>query len=314
MKRYRELCLLFPAYLGQHTTDTPIEPFRLDKLAMMLVIRKHAPVMKTYFDNKVVVVTGGSEGIGRAIVEKLLNINCKVATCGRNSDKLYQLQVANPNKPLHTKVADVSNETDCRQFIASTIDAFGGIDVLINNAGITMKALFADTDLQGIRQMMDVNFWGSVYCTKYALNEIIKSKGDIVGISAIAGNRGLPGRSGFSASKWAMQGWLEALRTELLETGVNVMWVSPWFTHSYVGSVTQGKIAPAPEKLSPIHEAGMLTVEECAEKILSAVASHKRSTVLTVRGKLTVFFSKLFPAMADRMVRKFFFKNGELIR
>ena len=270
--------------------------------------------MRTYFDNKVVVVTGGSEGIGRAIVEQLLTYNCKVATCGRNADKLYQLQVANPNKPLHTKVADVSNETDCRQFIASTIDAFGAIDVLINNAGISQKALFADSDLQGIRQMMDVNFWGTVYCTKYALDSILQQKGDIVGISAIAGNRGLPGRSGFSASKWAMQGWLEALRTELLDSGVNVMWVSPWFTHSYVSHLVVNKNTLDPASQSPITEAGMITVEACADKILSAVARHKRATVLTTRGKVTVWLSKVMPRIADRVVHNFFFKKGKLVR
>ena len=268
----------------------------------------------SYFDNKVVAVTGGSEGIGRAIVEALLDMNCKVATCGRNSDKLYQLQVANPNKPLHTKVADVSNQTDCRRFIESTIEAFGGIDILINNAGITMKAVFEETDLNTIREVMDVNFWGAVYCTKYALESIIENKGDIIGISAIAGNRGLPGRSGYSASKWAMQGWMEALRTELLDTGVNVLWVSPWFTHSYGGTVSHGKTPSSPEAGSPIDEKGMITVDECAEKILQAVSRRKRATVLTIRGKLTVWFCKTFPSISDRLVRNFFYKNGELAR
>ncbi len=266
-----------------------------------------------YFDNKIVAVTGGSEGIGRAIVEQLLEMNCKVATCGRNSDKLYQLQVANPVKELHTQVADVSNENDCRRFIQSTIETFGGIDILINNAGIAMKAAFEETDLNIIRQVMDVNFWGAVYCTKYALNSIKLRNGDIVGISAIAGNRGLPGRAGYSASKWAMQGWLEALRTELLETGVNVMWVSPWFTHSYGGIVSQAKKGSY-EDPSPIHEAGMLTVEECARKILRDISKRKRSTVLTLRGKVTIWFSKMFPGMADKLVRKFFYKNNEMIR
>jgi len=268
----------------------------------------------SYFDNKVVAVTGGSEGIGRAIVEALLDMNCKVATCGRNSDKLYQLQVANPNKPLHTKVADVSNQTDCRRFIESTIEAFGGIDILINNAGITMKALFEETDFNTIRQVMDVNFWGAVYCTKYALESIVENKGDIIGISAIAGNRGLPGRSGYSASKWAMQGWMEALRTELLDTGVNVLWVSPWFTHSYGSTVTEGKTLSNPESESPVSEAGMLSVDDCAEKILNAVARRKRATVLTTRGRLTVLFCRLFPRISDRLVRNFFYKNGELVR
>jgi short-subunit dehydrogenase len=268
----------------------------------------------SYFTNKVVAVTGGSEGIGRAIVEALLDMDCKVATCGRNSDKLYQLQVANPNKPLHTKVADVSNQTDCRRFIESTIEAFGGIDILVNNAGISMKALFEDTDLDIIRQVMDVNFWGAVYCTKYALESIKENKGDIIGISAIAGNRGLPGRAGYSASKWAMQGWMEALRTELLDSGVNVQWISPWFTHSYGAMVTEGKKINPFESESPIHEAGMLTVEQCAEKILYYISKRRRSPVLTFRGKLAVWLCKVFPRQADKVVRRFFYKNGELIR
>jgi short-subunit dehydrogenase len=268
----------------------------------------------SYFDNKVVAVTGGSEGIGRAIVEQLLGMNCKVATCGRNSDKLYQLQVANPNKPLHTKVADVSNLTDCRRFIESTIETFGGIDILINNAGISMKAIFEETDFDGIRQMMDVNFWGAVYCTKYALESILENKGDIVGISAIAGNRGLPGRSGYSASKWAMQGWLEALRTELLDTGVNVQWISPWFTHSYGATISgHNKSTPA-ESTSPIREAGMISVEDCAKQILGYIAKRRRSPVITFRGKLAVWLCKVFPWQADRIVRNFFYKKGELVR
>ena len=271
-------------------------------------------MINSYFENKVVAVTGGSEGIGRAIVEALLDMDCKVATCGRNSDKLYQLQVANPNKPLHTKVADVSNQTDCRRFIESTIEAFGGIDILINNAGISMKALFEDTDLEVIRQIMDVNFWGAVYCTKYALNTILENKGDIIGISAIAGNRGLPGRSGYSASKWAMQGWMEALRTELLDSGVNVQWISPWFTHSYGATITEAKSFMSPENVSPIPEKGMITVEECAEKILYYVAKRRRSPVLTFRGKFAVWSCRVFGRFADRIVRNFFYKNGELVR
>lgn len=268
---------------------------------------------QSYFENKVVAVTGGSEGIGRAIVEALLDMNCSVATCGRNSDKLYQLQVANPNKPLHTKVADVSNETDCRRFIESTIETFGGIDVLINNAGISMKSLFAETDLNIIREVMEVNFWGAVYCTKYALQSIIANKGDIVGISAMAGNRGLPGRSGYSASKWAVQGWMEALRTELLDTGVNVLWISPWFTHSYGSTIIEEK-KWSPAGASPIKEKGMISVEECSEKILNAIAKRQRAPVLTFRGKITVWLAKVFPGIADRVVRNFFFKDGELVR
>jgi short-subunit dehydrogenase len=177
-----------------------------------------------------------------------------------------------------------------------------------------MKALVEDTDMDVIRKVMDVNFWGAVYCTRYALETIRENKGDIIGISAIAGNRGLPGRAGYSASKYAMQGWLEALRTELLDTGVNVQWISPWFTHTYGAELTGPARLVSPESVSPIHEKGMITVEACAEKILWYIAKRHRSPVLTFRGKVSVWLCKVFPRQADRIVHSFFYKNGELVR
>ncbi|MCU0335619.1 MAG: SDR family oxidoreductase [Chitinophagaceae bacterium] len=266
-----------------------------------------------YFSNKVVVVTGGSDGIGKALVELLLSVGARVATCGRNSDKLYQLQVENPGRELHTTVCDVSNENDCRLFMASVIKNFGTVDVLINNAGISMRAEFKETSLDTIRQVMDINFWGVLYCTKYALPHIMQSKGDIIGVSSIAGYRGLPGRSGYSASKWALQGWLEALRTELLDSGVNVMWVCPGFTASNIRNAALNKDASAQGE-SPMDEKAMMSSEECAAHILNAVAQRKRTLVLTFTGKRTVFMNKFFPSLADKLVRKFFYKDGVLIK
>src|SRR4051812_10823026 len=133
--------------------------------------------MMSYFSNKVVVVTGGSEGIGKALVQLLLENGAKVATCGRNYDKLYELQTTNAGRPLHTATADVSKEADCRKFIESVLSTFGTIDILINNAGVSMRALFKDLDLETLHTLMDVNFWGTVYCTKFALPAIIKNKG-----------------------------------------------------------------------------------------------------------------------------------------
>ena len=182
------------------------------------------------FEDRVIVITGGTDGIGKALVAIFLNKNAKVATCSRTEEKLAQLKKEFPGKPLFTMVADVSVEEDCKNFIERTLEEFKKIDVLINNAGISMRALFKDTDLATLRKVMDVNFWGTVCCTKYALNAIIESKGTIVGTASIAGYRGLPGRSGYSASKAAVIRWMETIRTELLNTGVNVMWVAPGFT------------------------------------------------------------------------------------
>ncbi len=265
------------------------------------------------FTNKVVVVTGGSDGIGKALTGALLKVGAKVATCGRNGQKLQNLSASNTGLPLFTMIADVSKEGDCRNFINGAIEKFGGIDILINNAGISMRALFKDTDLSTLRSVMDINFWGTVYCTKYALNSIIERKGSIVGVSSIAGYRGLPGRSGYSASKYAVIGWLEALRTELLETGVNVMWVCPGFTTSNIRNVALNKEAK-PQGESPMNENEMMSAEECARHILHAIEKRKRTLVLTFNGRRTVLINKLFPGLADKLVRKFFFKNGELVK
>ncbi len=265
------------------------------------------------FTNKVVAITGGSDGIGKALVDALIRRGAKIATCGRNADKLYNLQLQHSNKFLHTLVADVSNEHDCKSFIESTIHTYGGIDVLINNAGISMRALVKDTDLATLKKVMAINFWGTVYCTKFALEEIIKTKGVIVGVSSIAGYRGLPGRSGYSASKHAVNGWLEALRTELLDTGVNVMWVCPGFTTSNIRNMALNKDA-IPQGESPMDEESMMSSEECAKHIIKAIEKRKRTLVLTKTGKQTIFINKFFPKWADKLVRKHFFKDGELIK
>lgn len=265
------------------------------------------------FNNKVVAITGGTDGIGKALVDAFIRQGAKVATCGRNQDKLYSLQLQNANKILHTVEADVSKEEDCKRFIDSTIETFGGIDILINNAGISMRALVRDTDLTTLKKVMDINFWGTVYCTKFALNEIIKNNGTIVGVSSIAGYRGLPGRSGYSASKHAVNGWLEALRTELLDTGVNVMWVCPGFTTSNIRNAALNKEAK-PQGESPMDEGQMMSAQECAEHIIKAIEKRKRTLVLTFTGKQTVFMNKFFPKWADKLVRKHFYKNNELVK
>ncbi|MGN6617397.1 MAG: SDR family oxidoreductase [Ilyomonas sp.] len=267
----------------------------------------------SYFENKVVVITGGTEGIGKALVEALLQKGAKVSTCARNYDKLYHLQASSPGKSLFVQAADVSNESDCKKFINETIKVFGGIDILINNAGISMRALFRETELETLRRVMDVNFWGSVYCTRFAIDSILERKGTIVGVSSIAGYRGLPGRSGYSASKFAMNGWLEALRTELLDTGVHVMWVCPGFTASNIRNAALDKDAQ-PQGESPLDEDKLMSAEECAEFILNAIEKRKRTLVLTTNGKQAVFMNKYFPELSDKLVHKFYFKDGKLTK
>ena len=269
--------------------------------------------MASYFSDKVVVVTGGTDGIGKALVDDLLQQGAKVSTCGRHHDKLYKLQSEFPSFPLHTVVADVSVENDCRHFIESTIQVFGGIDILINNAGVSMRALLKDVSIDVIRNLMDVNFFGAVYCTKYALNSLIERKGTVVGVSSIAGYRGLPGRSGYSASKFALQGWLESIRTELAEDGVHVMWVCPGFTSSNIRNAALMSDG-SQQGSSPMDEGSMMTAEECAADVLKAIRHKKRTSVMTFTGKRTVFMNKFFPGWADKLVRKFYFKDGKLVK
>ena len=267
----------------------------------------------SFFNNKVVVVTGGSDGIGKALVEALLQQNAKVATCARNFDKLYQLSKMHAGQSLITSAVDVSNENECKLFIDDIVKTYGKIDILINNAGISMRALFKDVSLDTMRKVMDINYWGTVYCTKFALPHIIKQTGAVVAVSSIAGYRGLPGRSGYSASKFAMNGFMEALRTELLETGVNVMWVCPGFTASNIRNAALTKDGSM-QGASPLDESSLMTAEECAKQILHAIEKKKRTLVFSSNDRRTVLFNKLIPSFTDKFVRKFFFKNGELIK
>jgi short-subunit dehydrogenase len=266
-----------------------------------------------HFKNKIVVVTGGSDGIGKALVEALLQAGAKVATCGRNYDKLYLLQKQNSGMPLLIHTADVSKQEECSRFIETTLKTFGTIDILINNAGISMRAEVKDVDIETLKKVMDINFWGTVYCSKYALPYIIQNKGSIVGISSIAGFRGLPGRSGYSASKFAVNGWLESLRTELLEEGVNVMWVAPGFTSSNIRNAALNKDGQMQGE-TPLNESELMSATTCAQHILTAIQKRKRTLVLTFTGKKTIFANKLFPGLADKLTRKFFYKNSQLIK
>lgn len=266
------------------------------------------------FKNKVIVITGGSNGIGKALVEYFLSAGAKVATCSRNFDNLYKLQTQNTGKPLNVYTADVSSESDCAQFINKVIKNFGTIDILINNAGISMRSEFVDTELETLKKLMDTNFWGAVYCTKYALPYLIQQKGIIVGISSIAGYRGLPGRSGYSASKHALNGWLESIRVELMDEGVHVMWVCPGFTASNIRNVALNSKAE-PEAESLLDEGKLMTAQQTAQHIVKAIRQKKRTIVLTREGKEAVLVNKLFPVWADKLMRKYYYNDsGELIK
>lgn len=253
--------------------------------------------------NKVVIVTGGSSGIGRALAQEFGSHGAKVLITGRNKDQLDQTVQALRLEGITIEgfVSDVSVETDNQHMAQEAIKKFGTIDILINNAGISMRALFEDVDLDVIKKVMDINFYGVLYATKYCLPEIVKNKGSIIGISSIAGYRGLPGRSGYSASKFALNGFLEVLRTEYLKRGVHVLTACPGFTSSNIRKRSLTRDG-TPQGESPRNEEKMMSAEECARHIYVATVKRKPSLILTTQGKLVVFLNKWLPSLADKLV------------
>ncbi len=257
---------------------------------------------------KHVVITGASSGIGLALALQYLNNNYLVSICARGADAMHNMLLEYPN--LCIVKADVAVEQDCKQFIEQAIKANGPIDILINNAGISMRGMFDGISLDVLKNVMDINYWGTVYTSYYALPSIKSTKGVICGISSIAGYRGLPARTGYSSSKFAMQGFLESLRTELLHTGVHVMWVCPGFTNSNIRNVALSG-SGSPQSETPLEESKLMSAETCATLITEAIALRKRTKVYTSQGVLTVWLNKLFPALADKLVYKHFAKEKD---
>lgn len=263
------------------------------------------------FKDKVVIITGASSGIGKACAIEMASRGANLVLAARQYVTLCEL-TATLEKQYQIKAvavqADVSREEDCQFLIKQAMLTFSRIDVLINNAGLSMRALFTDLDLSVLKNLMDVNFWGTVYCSKFALPEILKTKGTIVGVSSIAGYRGLPGRTGYSASKFAMNGFMEALRTELLKTGVNVLVACPGFTSSNIRVAALAEDGKAHGETS-MEEAKMMSPEAVAKIIVDGIAARKITLIMTGQGKLTVWLNKLLPGLADKLVFKHFTKE-----
>ncbi len=252
---------------------------------------------------KVVIITGASSGIGEACAIAFSKQNYNVVIAARSMDKLNAVKqtLEQFGAEVLAVQCDVSLKEDCERLVKETIAKFNRIDVLINNAGISMRALFNDMDVEVLEKVMAINFFGTVYCTKYALPYILKNKGSVVGVSSIAGYLGLPARTGYSASKYAMQGFLDALRTENLRTGLHVMVACPGFTASNIRNTALSADGSAQGE-TPRDEAKMMTAEEVANEILNGVNKRKRTLVLTSEGKLAVFMSKLFPKFVEKQV------------
>ena len=253
--------------------------------------------------NKLVIVTGASSGIGKACAEKFAQEGANLVLAARSADKLREVaeNITRYGVKVLPVVTDVSVEEECKHLIKSAINKFGRIDVLVNNAGISMRASFSNLDISVLKKVMDVNFWGTVYCTRYAISSILENKGSIVGVSSIAGYKGLPGRTGYSSSKFAMHGFLEALRIENMKYGLHVLIACPGFTASNIRNTALAADGSSQGE-TPRDEQKMMQPEEVAMRIVSAVNGRKDRLTLTFSGKLTVLLNKFFPKWVDKLV------------
>lgn len=253
--------------------------------------------------NKVVIVTGASSGIGKALVYELARRGAKLSIAARNLEELLNIEqdLKKQGSDILSIRTDVTKEAACKELVEQTYSYFGRIDVLINNAGISMRALLEDLDTAVLHRVMDVNFWGTVYCSKYALPYLLQSRGSLVGVISIAGFIGLPGRTGYAASKFAVRGFLNTVRIENMKKGLHVMVAAPGFTASNIRKTALNG-AGRQQGESPRDEGHMMTAEACASIIIKGILKRKREIIMTfVEGKLAVFLSKWFPKLVDKL-------------
>lgn len=258
-----------------------------------------------YFENKVIIVTGASSGIGLASARLFGRLGAKVVMAARSIDRLNELSpsVSDKDHVLCVK-CDVKEEDDCRNLIEQTVNAFGRIDILVNNAGLSMRAMFKDLDLKVIHSLMDVNFWGTVNCTKFALPYLLESKGSVVAVISIAGYSALPARTGYSASKYAIRGFLDTLRIEHLKDDLHVMVFAPGYTSSNVRNAALTADGSSQGE-TPLNEEKLMSAERCAEYLAAGLAARKSVVTLTALGKLTVIAHNIFPRLTDILTYKY---------
>lgn len=255
-----------------------------------------------------IIITGASDGIGAEMARQLASARGKglaLVLAARNANLLEEVAQACKSHGAHVLVVptDVSEETQCRALIDAAIQKFGRIDTLVNNAGVSAQALFAEVradDLGWYERLMRVNLWGSVWCTHAAIPHLRSVQGRIVAVSSLAGLIGVPGRTAYSATKFAMTGFFEALRAEMRPSGVSVTTAYPGVVLTrirYHGLNARGEAAGT----SGLKEEGAMTVEECARLIINGMDQREREVVMTAKGKLGRFLKLIAPGMVERM-------------
>lgn len=255
------------------------------------------------FHENVVIITGASAGIGEALALQLADQGAWLALAARNAERLEVVAAACRARGGRAEVipTDVSDEAQCKQLVAQTVAAYGRIDTLIANAGVSMWARLDEMEsLEPFRKIMQVNYFGAVYCTYYALPYLKATNGRIVGIASITGRVGVPSRTGYAASKIAMARFFDSLRIELMPNNVSVTVIYPDFVATEVRERAFGPDGQ-PAGGSPVREDKIMTAEKAAQMTLNAAAARKRDLILSFRGKLAQWAKLIVPGIVDRM-------------
>lgn len=254
---------------------------------------------------KTVVITGASAGIGRELALQLAARRAKLALAARSAEALEttRQECLKAGAEAFGIVTDVAQKDECRRLVEETVNRFGGIDVFVNNAGISIYSRFDEvTDLGVFARIMDVNYLGSVYCTHFALPHLKRAGGLVVAISSLQGKTGFPNSTAYSASKHAMQGFFDSLRMELAGSGVDVLVVSPGPVATSIHTrrlAGDGRLSD--ESLKHPNDRGM-PVAECARQIVAAIEGRRRELVMTASGKVGQWMKLLAPELTDRYV------------
>lgn len=258
------------------------------------------------FKGLVCIITGASSGIGRELAYTWASQGASLVLAARNEKRLTEIakECKARGGQAHIVLTDVAEQEACKHLVEETIRTFGRLDILVNNAGISMYALFDELDdLSAMDKIMKINFYGSMYCTFYALPHLKASKGRIVGISSLTGKTGVPTRSVYAASKHAMAGFFDSLRLEMTDHGVSVTMIYPGFVQSEVRSRAIGTDGQSLGS-STAQEEKAMTAEACAQIISKATAHRKREVVMTARAKLGLWMKLIAPALVDFMAAK----------
>lgn len=256
----------------------------------------------TALQAKVILLTGASSGIGAALAVELANRGAKLALVARSADKLHAVAANCPGSLVLPY--DITEPDIPALLVEQTVNHFGHLDTLINNAGQSMLGRFdALTDLSIFERLMALNFYAVVRCTHAALPHLKASRGLVVTVSSLAGKTGVPLRTGYSASKHAVQGFMDSLRIELRDSGVDVCMISPGFVDT---SIREHSLGPDGQPLgrNPMHGKRMMSAEEAARRIADAVAQRRREVLMTPRGKLLPLGRLLWPDLVDRLAKR----------